>query len=69
METNGIPTWVQNKINKLEQKKLIVRQDVANNMQREIDQLKQKYSIQRNQRNYSIILANREQKLHDQNRG
>lgn len=38
-----MPKWVQNKINKLEQKKLIVRPDVANNIQREIDQLNQKY--------------------------
>lgn len=44
MENNAIPTWIQNKISKLEQKKLIVRQDVAKNMQREIDQLKQKYT-------------------------
>jgi hypothetical protein len=44
MENNEIPTWTQNKISKLEKKKLIVRQDVAKNMQREIDQLKQKYA-------------------------
>ena len=43
MENNGIPRWVQNKINKLEQRKLTVRPEVAKNMQREIDQLSQKY--------------------------
>ena len=43
MENNAIPIWVQNKINKLEQRKLTVRPEVANNMQREIDQLNQKY--------------------------
>jgi hypothetical protein len=43
MENNGIPKWVQNKISKLEQRKLTVRPDVSKSMQREIDQLKQKY--------------------------
>jgi hypothetical protein len=43
MENNVIPRWVQNKINKLEQRKLIVRPEVAKNIQREIDQLVQKY--------------------------
>lgn len=43
MENNVIPRWVQNKISKLEQRKLIVRPEVAKNMQREIDQLNQKY--------------------------
>lgn len=43
MDNNGIPRWVQNKMNKLEQRKLIVRPDVAKNIQREIDQLNQKY--------------------------
>ncbi len=42
---NEMPKWIKNKINKLEQKKLIVRPDVAKNMQREIDQLNQKYQI------------------------
>ena len=43
MENNGTPRWIQNKINKLEQRKLTVRPEVAKNMQREIDQLNQKY--------------------------
>ncbi len=43
MVNNEIPKWIQNKINKLEQRKLIVRPEVAKNMQREIDQLNQKY--------------------------
>ncbi len=43
MDNNGIPRWIQNKINKLEQRKLIVRPDVAKNIEREIDQLNQKY--------------------------
>jgi hypothetical protein len=43
MENNELPIWIQNKINKLEQRKLIVRPEIAKNMQREIDQLKQRY--------------------------
>ncbi len=44
MTNSEIPKWVQNKMNKLEQKKLIVRPDVAKNIQLEIDRLKHRYT-------------------------